>query len=1027
MMKSNYISTSSPLVDPKKKLHTRNGFKTTVSKMMSISRLSKRRRKAPKKFIAIALLAGIFGSLSIPFISEASTKRAHAFDVTQYVVCEILKDVEGVQMMYSFTQTSDLQFEFLSKSAVGSGQDRVDQGLNNIVGFFNGGFEKINEPIIGYKINPDADDTGISGEGESTSEDEKKEKYNKGIKVNPYDRFGIAGLKFTSYAGEWKHVVVDACNPDNVNDPKAGMFYEDRLEPQSTWEDRNNSYDPRTIQYSKGIFSQFGTSFANVIANGLFSVTKGIVVITNGAMNFAFSDIAKTFGLNDLVGGDKGIFSALFSGIFEPLVFMMFVITALTILFKTLAQRKNRESLSILIRSLVLFFGAIVISVNPLFWVSIPNNVATLVQSVIVSSMNTSLAGGSGLCATDIGSKNLNLVENGNAKPQDILTHASENMRSSIGCQFWQMLLVKPWSQGQFGDDWNNLWAKDKVPDWAKNGKVISNTNNEMTGEAEVPMGDGTVLNNWALYHISTQTNVHAPTGHEGDRPKYSNQTANDWWRIVDALSNYKESEKSFKVGQAPTVVADGRDLPDDFNEVKYVGPDTTAEVTKQWDDWTGNNSWNRVPTALSSIFVALVALLGPLVFSMLAAIYSIGMAILIAISPVMFLFGIWNGKGWDIFKSWAQLLLNTFMKRIAIAVLLVLSITFVSVALKIMDDIGWFQGILLLIVSTVLLLKSKDKIMDSFASFNFSNYDMGAQSNRVKGMITKPVKDVGKLAVVTTAGGAASKFQGGSFGVGAGAAFKGQMKNFTYEKPWLRGANMSYEATKANLANTEGDELANEFLSGQKNCLACGKVISVQEDNIGSNGTFMVHAGRTEDGNYLCYECFTDGDHESAVEFIREFKIGEKKTQEQKNKEKMEDVGARYASRFTAHSIYDNDRSDLSKVKDMTESTKERINALQNHAIKINIDINNFKSGETNGVTPQIPEEIAPYINNTALQTAWEQGQDDYIRMTYAAAWSVWAKESLNPEDKMLDIIDADETFAAMKDDQSNPREESE
>lgn len=1028
MIKSNYIHTSSDLIDPKKNLQKRKSFASEKKQNIFVksSRIFQRnpkKRAITSKFVVIALLAGVFGSLTAPFVAQASTKEAHAFDITQYVACEVLKDVEGVKEIYQFTQTSDLQFEFLSKSAVGSGQDKVDQGLNNIIGFFNGGFDKINEPIIGYKIYPDPEDDGyVSGDADATDKDSKKERYNKGIKVNPYDRFGIAGMKFTSYAGEWKHVVVDACNPSNVNDPKAGMFYENRLEPQSTWEDRNNSYDPRTIQYSKGLFSQFGTAFANVIANGLFSVTKTIVVLTNGAINFAFSDIAKTFGLDELIGGDKGIFSALFKGVFQPLVFMMFVITAFVMLWKVFGTRQYRESWGLLVKSLILFFAAIMVSVNPIFWISIPNNVATVVQSVIVSSMNTSLAGGGGLCATDIGSKDLNIVDNKKAKPQDLITQASENMRSSLGCQFWQMLLMKPWAEAQFGTDWNNLWVKDNIPTWAKNGKALNNDNGEMTGTAEVPMGNGAVLNNWALYHISTQTNVHAPTGLEGDRPKYSNQTANDWWRIVDALSNYQEEEKSFTVGQAPDAVAEGRELPDDFNEVKYVGPKTDLQVTEQWDDWTGNNSWNRVPTALSSIFVAAIALLAPLIFALMAAIYSIGMAILIAVSPIMFLFGIWAGKGWEIFKSWAQLLLNTVMKRIAIAVLLVLSITFVSVALKVIDDIGWFQGVLLLIVSTVLLLKAKDKIMDSFASFNFSNYDMGSQAMKVKGMINKPVKDAAKLGTTALAGGAASKYAGGSFAGGANAAFKGQVKNFALEKPWLRPALMAHEAAKANIAEYEGDELANEFLSGQKNCIACGKVIAVQEDSLERNETFMVHAGRTEDGNYLCYECYTDGDHESAVEFIREFKIGKQDTEKEKFEKQMKNDSAKYASRFTARSDYNNSIKDkTAEVKNTTLSNEERLDALNQQAIRINIDINRFRKGETNGVSAEIPEELSKYINPVALQTAWDQGQDDYIRMTYASAWSIWAKENIDDNDSLRDEINPDLIFAAIKDAEAN------
>ena len=76
--------------------------------------------------------------------------------------------------------------------------------------------------------------------------------------------------------------------------------------------------------------------------------------------------------------------------------------------------------------------------------------------------------------------------------------------------------MFDPWVLGQFGTTPNNLWAEGKpVPEWAKDGKTIGNHNTKWVGDANVPLGGDTTLNNWALYQLSTQTTGHLPTGSE--------------------------------------------------------------------------------------------------------------------------------------------------------------------------------------------------------------------------------------------------------------------------------------------------------------------------------------------------------------------------------------------------------------------------------------------------------------------------------------------------------------------------------
>ena len=66
--------------------------------------------------------------------------------------------------------------------------------------------------------------------------------------------------------------------------------------------------------------------------------------------------------------------------------------------------------------------------------------------------------------------------------------------------------------------------------------------------------------------------------------------------------------------------------------------------------------------------------------------------------APVFLLFACWADKGWEIFKGYAALFLNTWLKRIAVAFLLVLSLIINSVAINLMNDTSWWQGIIMMV-----------------------------------------------------------------------------------------------------------------------------------------------------------------------------------------------------------------------------------------------------------------------------------------------------------------------------------------
>jgi hypothetical protein len=945
---------------------------------MKSSYITSAQKTTKGKPIALMLIVSLIMAIFVGLTGGAAAaskddKSVEAFDAVQWAMCYFGNDsLPG--MMYQYTQTSDLQFATRSKSSVTGGVDNVDGGLNAILNVFGPGFKKINESVTGYSLEPFDPET----EPNSTP---AKNKFNKGAQVNPFDRFGVAGLKFTAYTGEWKHVVIDACSTEasEPQDPKAGVFYEERLEPRSTWEDISNSQDVRTIQFGKGFFTQLKVSFADVFANSIFFFTKAIVVVTIGLINFAFTDIVEVMGLNELLAGGSngGIFGSLFNGLFTPLIVIIFALTGVNIFYLGIVKKRYRDSMTNVLRSIALFIIALIISTSPMLFITLPNTIAVVGQSIILTTMNSGLSGGNGMCSTDIGQLNTKLVTNENAKAEDILTQASTSMRSAVGCQLWQTFLLRPWAEGQFGTSWENTWAKDKTPSWAGNpSKEFQNSNESMVGDAAVPMGNGTFINNWALFQISAQTNAHTPIGHDGEKSKYTGGVANDWWRIVDALANYQEEEAE--------VIADGSGPYGESSKVTFTKakPGPTLE---NWDSWVGNSTDARTWTAISSVIVAFVGLAAPLIFSFLSAVYSIGVAILMAFAPIMLLMGCWAGKGWEIFKGWGELVVNTTLKRIATGALLAISIGLEIVAIKMMDTIGWWQGMLMLVLVSIIIIKSRHKIIDSLASVRFASTNFSGTANNLYRKTTGVVTKTASAATNTAISGANSKRYGGSISGGLKAGLKNELKNLSYQNKTLRHAHASAEGVRAKDGTID---------AGQETCVACGKQIDYEDDQFGLG---VVNGARSADGNVYCLQCYTDGVDPEAMEVVfQRPDVKERKAPESILEKQQEELRK---NRFTDKTAFGNNfaKNLIERIKTKTNSKGEVIdedknnNQLRELLKSVNYDIKN--SNLDNGM-PAIPLEIQDSVNHELIELAWKTKNYDWIRQAYTAAWAHWFVE---------------------------------
>ena len=350
-----------------------------------------------------------------------------------------------------------------------------------------------------------------------------------------FSYFGFAGLNLSSYGGEWKYTAVDACanlnNSTGASSSDYGAFYSTRYEPQSAYQEVATSSDIRTQQFNNGLMHNVGMAIRDGILSFFLNVVKFIVAFTITMIGLSYTDISSFIGID--FEAQKTIFTGLYTGIFQPFVFLMIFMTAIFVFYQGIVKRQFRTALQGLGKTIIIFIIAGVLAAKPQF-LSIPGNLANVGQAIIVSTLGTAEAPANSICgigADKVGaSSSQSIVSNVDGeKAQDFLTEIAESSKDAIGCRLWAELVFRPWTHTQWGENYEDLVE-------------LGNENEEWVGKPIVKVGENEV-ENWALFQVSTQTDKHTPF--DGTPRPHINGVDADWYRIVDALSNvtYEEIE----------------------------------------------------------------------------------------------------------------------------------------------------------------------------------------------------------------------------------------------------------------------------------------------------------------------------------------------------------------------------------------------------------------------------------------------------------------------------------------------------
>jgi hypothetical protein len=488
-------------------------------------------------------------------LGATKIQEAHALDISKWVMCDAFGKDSFPAKLYQYSQSNDLQFLAFSKSAATSGRSTPESGANMLLKTVGIDLEKNNQQLV------------IGGQSATEGAG-----FNKGAKLNFFDRFGLGGYTWTAYTGEWNYLVIDACssNPE-PKDPKANHYYDTRLDPTTTWDRVSSSQDPRVKIYANGQGARYSSALGTYVGNMFLGATTWVVGIFLALLILSFKDIGQLIGLSNITVGSKlgepgGLLEYFTFNIFIPFGFLVFL-TAVAINIYPLIRHKgtsvHKKRIAV---STITAILAVPLIWQATFLLPLPNRVAGFIQSVTIKTTAQELSNDGEWCTTEVGNKkNTYSAEKEGKNPieateDEIAQLVSENygniVASQLSCHFTKLFVFDPWVLGQFGTTPNNLWAEGKpVPEWAKDGKTIGNHNTKWVGDANVPMGGDTTLNNWALYQLSTQTTGHLPTGSEtSGKAREAQGVSTDWWRVVDAFSNYDEKDVDIKVPPAREV-----------------------------------------------------------------------------------------------------------------------------------------------------------------------------------------------------------------------------------------------------------------------------------------------------------------------------------------------------------------------------------------------------------------------------------------------------------------------------------------
>jgi len=281
----------------------------------------------------------------------------------------------------------------------------------------------------------------------------------------------------------------------------------------------SNFGDPISV-----VFTGTLTEIATQIQGFMLGIGQFATKLSSEVISWTYMPILDSLGITDII---VDLIEGFRDSIFFPLAFMIVAASAIGVLWRAFKNRAYREGFtSILMICLVYIMGAFLMFKTTETINFVQKAPAVVEEAVVGSIFSASSVGNDQLCTSTAAAVN----KSGNIFGKMADTSASQSTRELI-CYNWRTFDFTPWVYGQFGVGYEDLYAKGatNIP---SNANTWSNTNENLVGSAGVNMGNGQVVENWALYQLDVLKTGTATTA---DNSIQNGRVDPNFYRIVDA------------------------------------------------------------------------------------------------------------------------------------------------------------------------------------------------------------------------------------------------------------------------------------------------------------------------------------------------------------------------------------------------------------------------------------------------------------------------------------------------------------
>lgn len=376
----------------------------------------------------------------------------------------------------------------------------------------------------------------------------------------------------------------------------------------------------------------------NVLFDNISSFWLGVAtsstMVSNEVMSWSFSPLLSQLGLTDIV---VNAIKYMRDSIFFPLIVLMVMLTAISAIWSAAVKKDFRQQFINLAMTVVVICSGTLLMTVPARVVKAVDTIPAQVEQTIVGTIFSAGNNATDELCTATGT---NTTDPGTDLNDNPLTFNAAEGTRSLMCENWRSFAFNPWLFGQFGTNYNNLYAKESGKEHA-----WENSNDEIVGDAGVNMGGSITEQNWGLYQVKTMT---SGTAYFNDNSKPTGSVSRDFYRIVDAQAGPGNGSNSY---------------------------------TRFFDNWSGVNYASRAGTAFLGGLMGILGAWTVIAFSAAKVQLTFISTMMLLIMPFMFLIGILS-FGRRMLKGYIGTITGLMVQRVAL-------VTMLAVMFRVLASVG--------------------------------------------------------------------------------------------------------------------------------------------------------------------------------------------------------------------------------------------------------------------------------------------------------------------------------------------------